>query len=126
MGVSANEQCNFASIDLPCEFCQTRNLPVCLKKLGQKSEEVKSRVPPTPDDSVIPPQDVLLLQFAYSDEFANSAGLFIRNLFRRFSFMFGPSINNQSLRHATLAWAAASVGPRVWLLDRMLDHSSAA
>ena len=106
----------------------------CIKKLGEKTEEIKSkteeiksiaRLPPTPNDNVIVHQDVLLLQFAYSDEFACIGGAFIGNLFRKFAFVFGLSIDSESLRQATLACAAAFNASN-GSFDRMQEHSMAA
>ena len=82
-------------------------------------------MPPTPDDGVIVTQDVLLLQFAYSDEFACVGGAFIGNLFRKFAYVFGLSIDSESLRQATLACAAAFIASNESYY-RMQEHSIAA
>ena len=122
-----HDQCKFTSVDLPCEWCLKRNINACIKRPGEKAEGIKlGRLPPTSNDSVIVPQDVLLLQFAYSDEFSSVGGAFIGNLFRKFPPVFGVSIDSDSLRHATLAWAAAFIAPKLSFWDRMEAHSLAA
>ena len=102
--------------------------------MGDKAERALIRTPPTPItpppptaiDSTISPDEIPLLQFAYSDRFLNGAGTLVGNLFRKFAFLFGTSINSKSLRHAALAWAAAFVRPandfRFW--EQMQHHST--
>jgi len=75
----------------------------CVKLWGPKKEgQVSpSRPIPTPIDSVVDPNDVVLLQYAYDDEiYANLASA---ALFRTFSIVYGPSLSSVSLRYAVLA-----------------------
>jgi hypothetical protein len=75
--------------------------------LGPKAEATIARMI-TSIDGIIQPQDVMLLQFAYSVNFEwLNFGSSITNLLKKFVSVFGPSIDNKSLRHAILAWAAA-------------------
>src|SRR5204862_5837288 len=77
-------------------------------------------------NSIICQQDVLLLQFAYSDMFSALGGSLISNLFRKFAYIFSPSIGSESLRQATLAWAAAFLPPDPSNYDRMEYYSTCA
>ena len=64
---------------------------------------------PTAIDQAICPQDVMLLQYVYSDEFAWHGfgwSMLLVDLLRKFRVIFGPSIGSSSLRHAMLALAA--------------------
>jgi hypothetical protein len=138
-------QCIFTSIDVPCEFCQGRGIgSSCIKKWGQKKEEsmaiskeaaaakkekctTVSRQIPTAIDETIRHEDVLLLQFAYSDSFVFSGGGIIGHLLRRMAVSYSPSINSQPLRHAVLAFSAAFL-PRsnISYFDRLEYHKTAA
>jgi hypothetical protein len=134
-------KCVFSSPDLPCDFCRTRNNGApCQKKWGQKKEEKKmeernskksiaiARPVATAIDEVIPPQDVLLLQFAYSDVFVTFGGSVVGPLLRRFAVSFSPSINSKPLRHAALALAAAYApsSEAVSHFERLEYHKSRA
>ena len=87
-----------------------------LKDGVPKAEEVRrklllsknSRMISTAIDTVLYTQDTQILQFVYSSGFEYVPwGQSLRNLFKRFSFAFGPSIARPSLRQAVLAWGAA-------------------
>ena len=65
-----------------------------------------SRPIPTAIDAVIEPEDVLLLQYAYSRPF-DAFGWLIVN---RLQFVYGQSLLSPSLRHAVLAAAAKEIG----------------
>jgi hypothetical protein len=84
-----------------------------------------SRPPPTAIDEVIPSQDQLLLQFAFSDLFQSSGGTIIGSLLKVLSVSFSPSIKSKPLRHATLAFAAAVVPSHLYssFADRVEEHS---
>jgi hypothetical protein len=138
-------QCIFTSIDDPCEFCQGRGIgSSCMKKWGHKKEQsmaiikeaaaakkekctTVSRQIPTAIDETIRHEDVLLLQFAYSDSFVFSGGGIIGHLLRRMAVSYSPSINSQPLRHAVLALSAAFL-PRsnISYVDRLEYHKTAA
>ena len=51
-------------------------------------------------------QDVLLLQYAYSQKLNTFASRKVQSLMMKFANAFGPYLNNSSLRHATLAYIA--------------------
>jgi hypothetical protein len=102
-------QCVFTSETERCEFCQERNITTCVKIWGPHKEGRISRLVPTAIDAVIEAEDVLLLQLAYSDSFYYK-GTVIGQLLKRFAVIFGPSINDASLRQAMLAFTAASAG----------------
>jgi hypothetical protein len=68
-----------------------------------------SRSLPTAIDEVIPSQDLLLLQFAFSDLFESSGGTIIGKFLKRLSVSFSPAIESKPLRHAIVAFAAAYV-----------------
>lgn len=113
-------------MDQPCEFCQLRNITVCVKTRNEKTNEIMSSMPLTPNGVVISAKDGALLQFAYSDEFVSVGGAFMGNLFRKFARLFGTSIESESLRQTTLAWSAALMAPKLSFLDQMQEHSIAA
>lgn len=57
---------------LPCDFCRARNITFpCIKLLGSKITGRASLCLPVPTaiDAVINSEDVLLLQYAYSEKF---------------------------------------------------------
>ena len=87
-----------------------------------------SRPPPTAIDEVIPSQDQLLLQFAFSDLFEASGGTIIGSLLKVLSVSFSPSIKSKPLRHATLAFAAAVVPYHLSssFAERVEEHSDLA
>jgi hypothetical protein len=87
-----------------------------------------SRPLPTAIDEVIPSQDQLLLQFAFSDLFQSSAGTIIGSLLKVLSVSFSPSIKSKPLRHATLAFAAAVVPSHLYssFAERVEEHSDLA
>jgi hypothetical protein len=105
-----------------------------MKPWGKKKQEsLRRQLPiailriqlPTAIDSVIDPQYVPLLQFAYSDHFLRMGGNVMATLLRKFAAIFTPSINNESLRHATLAWASAfSIDQSAY--SWVVDHSISA
>lgn len=62
---------------------------------------------PFPVDSIIPSDEVLLLQFVYS----NTNGIdIISSLVRSLCVDFGKSISSASLRSSTLCWCAVALG----------------
>jgi hypothetical protein len=88
----------------------------------------------TPTDVAVSAEDIMLLQYAYSDVFANTAPSIIGpkigrcpnigQLFRHFSFVFGPSINSTSLREAMLTTSASLMPNRS--IERITRHSHRA
>jgi hypothetical protein len=102
-------QCIFISETERCEFCQERNITTCIKIWGPHKEGHISRLIPTAIDAVIETEDELLLQLAYSDSF-HYKGSVLGQLFKKFALIFGPSINDASLRQAMLAFTAGTAG----------------
>jgi hypothetical protein len=65
---------------------------------------------------VIEPEEVLLLQYAYSLE-----GTLISSLFKQYAMVYGPAISNMSLRHTVIAYAASeSLSPHI--REKIEDH----
>ena len=77
-----------------------------LRGPGTASEFEPSRPVPTAIDGIIASEDVLLLSFAYSRD-SNA----LADLIRIASVVYGASIQEHSLRHAILAWAACQLPP---------------
>ena len=93
-------QCVFVSVDLPCEFCRSRNIPQpCIKLWGPKTESrlVPSR-PIMPYDSDITQEECHLLLCIYTEVAHSSDAKFLS----AFVCLFGPSINHRPLRHAII------------------------
>lgn len=119
-----NGWCVFISPRLPCQFCQTRGIETfCIKLWGEKTEQRLGRPLPTPDEEIIDPHDVLLLQYAYSERFAYVTGWKLQFLLTKFGVAFAPSINSVSLRHAILACMSLYV-PTCSHYDRTEFHSN--
>ena len=94
---------------MPCDFCKTKNIrEPCFKLFGPKTDARlnPSRPIPTAIDAVIEPEDVLLLQYAYSRQLDDFYSLIVTRL----PFIYGQSLSSPSLRHAVLAWAAMEIG----------------
>lgn len=108
---------------MPCDFCRSRNLTCCRKTLGPKTQPRVDRPVPTPIDDIILPQDVLLLQYAYSETFLFLGGQILSCFLRALAISFNPSINQLSLRHAILALAAAFIPSNLPYYERMKHHS---
>jgi hypothetical protein len=120
------EQCVFTSEDLPCEYCRTHETAdACVRQWGQKKEQslAVARPIPTANDEVIRSQDVLLLQYGYSDTFFWAGGTLMSGLLRKFAFVFSPAINDASLRHAMLAFIAAYLPSDIDYYERIVVHS---
>jgi len=91
---------------LPCDFCRLRGIKeTCVKQPGPKaaSRLPVSRLIPTAIDSVIEPEDALLLTYAYTGSTRwDTLSAFLKVL----ASEYGPSIPFTTLRHAVLASAA--------------------
>jgi hypothetical protein len=94
---------------LVCESCrQHRFKEPCFKLWGplKQMKMSPSRPPATPDEAVISPDEVLLLQYIYSDTIlVESETVITAHLIRKLACFFGPSIPKASLRNAVLAYA---------------------
>ena len=121
-----NYQCVFTAPDIPCQSCRARGMSDCIKQWGPKREEILGRQLPTAIDGVIDPEDVPLLQFAYSDHFLGMAGNLVGGVLRKFAGLFRPSMSSESLRQATLAWASAFVSSAPSAYTLMVDNSISA
>lgn len=84
------------------EFCEAY-----LDALEHVNTQSLIRTFPRENASVILPEDIHLLQYVYSDQFAGLAGETSSLLFKKFASLFSPSIEIVSLRHAILAYATA-------------------
>jgi hypothetical protein len=84
-----------------------------------------SRPPPTPFDAVIEPEEVLLLDFLYTDKILQTGFrhrlLYIIKFFAQDS-IFGPSIRCQTLRYAMLAVAECQLGFPVPVSPRFFTY----
>jgi hypothetical protein len=99
----------FSSKWLPCDFCKAKNIrEPCFKLFGPQTEALlnPSRPIPTAIDAVIEPEDVLLLQYAYS----RPSEYIIWLIINRLGLVYGQSLPSPGLRHAVLAVAAAEIG----------------
>jgi len=70
-------------------------------------------------------QEINILQYAYSDTFEQSAGLYTSRLLKKFALIFQPTIISVSLRQAMLAFTAAGM-PNISLHERVQYHSNRA
>src|SRR5271170_2939942 len=96
-----------------------------MKEWGPKTQNAISRPIPTADDAVVREQDRILLQYAYSHQYQPLWwGYLVAALLKKLAFTFGPSLSRSSLRHATLAWAAAFKFASAKELGAVDDHVS--
>lgn len=99
-------KCVYDEPGLPCEFCQSRNLPEpCVKLRGPKTEEVPRPLSTAPDD-VIDPYDLALLRPLYTGK--SEFWMFTpwRAFWSTLPQAFGETIPSEPLRHAALLYAS--------------------
>jgi hypothetical protein len=112
----------------PCQHCQAHHVRLpCYKLLGPNTESKlePSRPPPTPYDAVIEPEEVLLLDYLYTEKILETG--FLRRLLYSLKFfaqdsVFGPSIRCRTLRYAMLAVAEVSVDCSVLASPRFFSY----
>ena len=117
-------KCVYESEWLPCQFCSSRQISgPCRKFRGPKAAArvEPSRPIPTAEDAVIRAEDVLLLDYAYSNEDLSHA--WAKSLFRVMATQYGPNISSLPLRHTMLA-LCASLLPQMQFGDRFLHHKA--
>jgi hypothetical protein len=99
----------------------------CYKLLGPNTQSKldPSRPPPTPSDAVIEPEEVLLLDFIYTEKILEtsfwSRMLFLLKFFAK-DTVFGPSIRCPTLRYAMLVVAESSLDRSGLLSPRSLSY----
>lgn len=105
-------QCVFTHPWKPCEFCLHRNIDEpCVKKWGQKrqAKEPIWKVIPILDNARLAPEDRLLYQYVFTDEFGKSTvGRFVHAILRQLSV--GGYDTSVQLRNAVLYTAAVKLG----------------
>ena len=117
---------------MACDFCRTRNVQEpCFKIRGPKTEAQiwtsrmePSRLPATPIDAAISPEDALLLDYVYQKRWTSWTWL-TPHLLKKFAVAFGPAIQRASLRQAMLAFLA-SILPPDQFQDRYDLHEQSA
>lgn len=115
-------QCVYSHPWSPCTFCVDRKITKpCIKVWGPKSASPLKTI--TPIDAQIPPEDVLLLEFAYAPEPTSPR---TRSFIREFAVHYGPAIECLSLRHAVLAYAAGLLRKKEGFQYRSDVHSGKA
>jgi hypothetical protein len=99
----------FISKDHPCLFCREHDFTQCFKDWGPKAKAVINKRISNATNPVIPQEERMLLQFAYSEDFESVCfgGPLLANLLRKFIPVFGLTIDSDSLRQAILAWGIA-------------------
>jgi hypothetical protein len=99
-------KCVYDEPGLPCEFCQSRNLPEpCVKLRGPKTEEVPRPLSTAADD-VIDPYDLALLRPLYTGTAEFYMGTPWKAFWSTLPQAFGETIPSESLRHAALLYAS--------------------
>ena len=102
-----------------------------MKKWGQKREDLVRQellgrsLPKSYGDEMVSEEEIIMLQYAYSDAFEQSVDLYTSHLFKKFANIFQPTIVSASLRQAMLAFTAAGM-PNPSLRERVQDHSNRA
>ena len=111
------DKCVYADLELPCENCIQRRLPsICVKRWGPRKDFDSSRRVQTPGDEVIPPEEVLLLQWIYigeehKEQWEVQESRYLRdtqwelfNLAKQLIPVYKPSIQCHSLRYSLLTY----------------------
>jgi len=105
-----------------CDFCRSHTIKEpCVKLRGPKTEAQLTpfgRIP-TPIDSFISAEDVLLLHYAYSNVSSFSS------IFQRLPAMYGETLPCLPLRHVVLAYAATDLCSRQFEQQRDIHKGKA-
>ena len=112
-----------------CEFCRERNIRIpCIKKRRSTSDSLRPVwALPTPDDAIIKPEDGILFEYIYSDDFFDEYSVWVVvRLLRLFRAGYGGTIPSLSLRHAILAFAAYVIPSAAACESTVIEHKSKA